>query len=157
MRASTQKYKDANSNYKVKVSSATVAKLKKGTKASNIAAANMAGASAEYKEAVRRFYGKNAIKSTTVNTPNQKENRPPRVPTANDREGRGTKVTGSSSTKKTTTAGTSSKRVNKPLINLPKAVGNSQAKLDKKAAANKILLAEQKKKRLANANKNGMK
>ena len=60
---STQKWKDSNSNYSVKVSAATVAKLKKGTKAGNIAAANKPGASAEYKEAVRRFYGKGAISS----------------------------------------------------------------------------------------------
>jgi hypothetical protein len=64
---STQKWKDANSNYNTKVSAATVAKLKKGTKASNIAAANKPGASAEYKEAVRRFYGKGAI--STMKTP----------------------------------------------------------------------------------------
>ena len=63
IKASTQKWKDSNSNYGVKVSAATVAKLKKGTKASNIAAANKPGASAEYKEAVRRFYGKGAISS----------------------------------------------------------------------------------------------
>ena len=63
IKKSTQKWKDSNSNYNVKVSAATVAKLKKGTKASNIAAANKPGASAEYKEAVRRFYGKGAISS----------------------------------------------------------------------------------------------
>jgi hypothetical protein len=66
---SSQDWKDKNSNYKIKVSSSTVAKLRKGTKASNIAAANKAGASAEYKEAVRRFYGKNSVSSTTTKTP----------------------------------------------------------------------------------------
>lgn len=67
IKKSTQKWKDSNSNYNTKVSSATVAKLKKGTKAGNIAAANKPGASAEYKEAVRRFYGKSAI--STMKTP----------------------------------------------------------------------------------------
>jgi hypothetical protein len=91
-KASSQKWKDSNSNYGVKVSSATVAKLKQGTKASNIAAANKPGASAELKEAVRRFYGKGAVANTpkgaTPSSPNVKENRPPRKPSPNDREGR---------------------------------------------------------------------
>lgn len=66
---SSQDWKNKNSNYNIKVSSSTVAKLRKGTKASNIAAANKPGASAEYKEAVRRFYGKNSVSSTTTKTP----------------------------------------------------------------------------------------
>lgn len=64
--ASSQKYKDKNSNYKIKVSAATVAKLRKGTKSSNIAAAKAPGASAEYKEAVRRFYGKGSAGGTST-------------------------------------------------------------------------------------------
>ena len=63
---SSQKYKDKNSNYKIKVSPATVAKLRKGTKAGNIAAAKAPGASAEYKEAVRRFYGKGSVSGTST-------------------------------------------------------------------------------------------
>jgi hypothetical protein len=66
IKTSTQKYKDKNSNYKIKVSSATVAKLRKGTKAGNIAAAKAPGASAEYKEAVRRFYGKGSVGGTST-------------------------------------------------------------------------------------------
>lgn len=62
---SSQKYKDKNSNYKIKVSAATVAKLRKGTKSSNIKAASAPGASAEYKEAVRRFYGKGSVSGTS--------------------------------------------------------------------------------------------
>lgn len=75
-KASSQKYKDANSNYGIKVSEATVAKLRKGTKASNIAAANKPGASAEYKEAVRRFYGKNAVAKSPVKVPGPKQTGP---------------------------------------------------------------------------------
>jgi hypothetical protein len=69
--ASSQKWKDQNSNYGTKVSAATVARLKKGTKASNIASANKPGASAELKEAVRRFYGKGSVGNTKFPTPNQ--------------------------------------------------------------------------------------
>jgi len=75
-KASSQKYKDANSNYGIKVSEATVAKLRKGTKASNIAAANKPGASAEYKEAVRRFYGKNSVAKSPVKVPGPKQTGP---------------------------------------------------------------------------------
>lgn len=75
IKKSTQKWKDSNTNYNTKVSAATVAKLKKGTKASNIAAANKPGASAEYKEAVRRFYGKGAI-STMKTLPSIKQTGP---------------------------------------------------------------------------------
>jgi hypothetical protein len=75
-KASSQKWKDSNSNYGVKVSSATVAKLKQGTKASNIAAANKPGASAELKEAVRRFYGKGAVANTPSKPPTTKQTGP---------------------------------------------------------------------------------
>lgn len=75
IKKSTQKYKDANSDYSVKVSASTVSKLKQGTKASNIAAANKPGATAEYKEAVRRFYGKGAV-STMKTPPNIKQTGP---------------------------------------------------------------------------------
>ena len=85
MRASTQKYKDGNSNYNLKVSAATVAKLKKGTKAGNIAAANKPGATAEYKEAVRRFYGKGSVKGTSQ--PNKYN-----VPPVTDKPLRGPKI-----------------------------------------------------------------
>jgi hypothetical protein len=45
----------------------------------------------------------------------------------------------------------------KPLIDLPKKIGSAQAKLNAKDAATKAMLAEQRKKRLDNAKKNGMK
>lgn len=76
IKKSTQKWKDSNSNYNTKVSAATVAKLKKGTKAGNIAAANKPGASAEYKEAVRRFYGKGAVSSAPSKVPGPKQTGP---------------------------------------------------------------------------------
>lgn len=85
IRASSQKYKDGNSNYNLKVSAATVAKLKKGTKASNIAAANKPGATAEYKEAVRRFYGKGSVKG--ISQPNKYN-----VPPVTDKPLRGPKI-----------------------------------------------------------------
>lgn len=62
-----KKWKDENFNLNIKVSQAVVDKLRKGTKATNIAAANKPGASAELKEAVRRFYGKNTVKTGPVN------------------------------------------------------------------------------------------
>jgi hypothetical protein len=67
------------------------------------------------------------------------------------RDGRGT-----STTKKTTTTikvGTGSK-VNKPLIDVPNMLANSQAKLDKKNAATQALLEKNKKIRMDNAKKN---
>ena len=78
--ASSQNWKDKNSNYKVKVSEATVAKLRKGTKGSNIAAANKPGATAEYKEAVRRFYGKSAVSSAPSKVPGPKQTGPVNQP-----------------------------------------------------------------------------
>lgn len=58
----SKKWKDSNYNYKIKVSESTVAQLKKGTKASNIAKANAPGASAEFREAVARFYGRSSLR-----------------------------------------------------------------------------------------------
>lgn len=55
-----------NYNKNIKVSSATVAQLKKGTKASNIAKANAPGASSEFREAVRRFYGADVTKPKSM-------------------------------------------------------------------------------------------
>jgi len=75
-KASSQKWKDENFNLSIKVSQATVNKLRKGTKAGNIAAANKAGASAEYKEAVRRFYGKNSVAKSPVKVPGPKQTGP---------------------------------------------------------------------------------
>jgi hypothetical protein len=180
-------------NKKIKVSEATVAKLRKGTMAGNLAKAK--GASPEMKEALVRFYGAKrvnaaigkggpgSVKKPAPFTPgaNTRENRTGvSVGTANSREGRnsvsspkpsggpgakmtgrprggpGAKMTPSAKPKATTTAkGTgNTKRVNKPLIDLPKALGSSQSKLNAKAAANKALLEKNKKARMANASKN---
>ena len=188
----------------IKVSAKTVAQLRKGTMAGNLAKAK--NASPEMREALTRFYGAKRVNAAGGNKTNSgsatvRENLVKVSGNANDREGRkagvtapkptggpGSKMSGrpaggpgakpvnrvkqaaikggpgakmsttpaSSSTKKTTGTG-NTKRVNKPLVNLPGAFGNAQTKLDKKAAANKTLLAEQKKKAQANAKKNGIK
>jgi hypothetical protein len=181
---------------KIKVSEKTVAQLRKGTMAGNLAKAK--GASPEMKEALTRFYGASrvnaaigksgpgSVKKPSPMTPsaNSRENRAgASVGNANSREGRktvssprpaggpgakmtgrpkggpGAKMTASSSAKPkatTTAKGTgNTKRVNKPLIDLPKALGSSQSKMTAKAAANKALLEKNKKARLANAKKNG--
>jgi hypothetical protein len=52
-----------NYSKSIKVSESVVAQLRKGTKASNIAKANAPGASTEFREAVRRFYGKDVTKA----------------------------------------------------------------------------------------------
>lgn len=65
---SSQEWKKKNYNTKIRVSESTVAQLRKGTKASNIAKANKPGASAEYREAVRRFYGKSTVKESASTT-----------------------------------------------------------------------------------------
>jgi len=63
---SSADWKKKNYSKKIKVSEATVAQLRKGTKAENIAKANKPGASAEYREAVRRFYGKDTTKAAPM-------------------------------------------------------------------------------------------
>ena len=55
-----------NYNKNIKVSESVVAQLRKGTKASNIAKANAPGASTEFREAVRRFYGKDVTKAMSM-------------------------------------------------------------------------------------------
>ena len=187
---------------KTKVSEKTVAQLRKGTMAGNLAKAK--GASPEMREALVRFYGAKRVNAAVGKTgpgstgkpkpitpsANTRENRGATpVGNANSREGRkpvsspkpsggpGAKMTGrpaggpgakmpktsaSSSAKpkantlKGSTTG-NTKRVNKPLVDLPKKLGEAQSKLNAKAAANKTLLADQKKKAQANAKKNGMK
>ena len=84
-----QKWKDKNYNSNLKVSSATVAKLKKGTKASNMAAAAKPGASVEFKEAVRRFYGKNTVAfKAPAQAQKAMKSETKKSVTPNDREGR---------------------------------------------------------------------
>jgi hypothetical protein len=170
---------------KVKVSEKTVAQLRKGTMAGNLAKAK--GASPEMREALTRFYGASrvnaaigksgpgSVKKPSPMTPsaNSRENRAASpVGNANTREGRktvssprpaggpgakmtgrpkggpGAKMTASSSAKpKATTAkGTgNTKRVNKPLVDLPKALGSASSKMQNKAKSNADLYAKQQK------------
>jgi hypothetical protein len=183
---------------KIKVSEKTVAQLRKGTMAGNLAKAK--NASPEMREALVRFYGakrvaaaggnkvntgsatvrENLVKSPV--TPNQREGRktmtspkptggpgakkatmtPPkggpgskgRTPVPMPKGGPGAKSPSSSLVKpKTTTAkGTgNTKRVNKPLVDLPKALGSSQSKLDAKAKANKALVDKNRQARMNKA------
>ncbi len=188
-------------NKKIKVSEATVAKLRKGTMAGNLAKAK--NASPEMREALIRFYGAKRVNaaggnkvnsgSSTVRenltkspvTPNQREGRtsvptvkpsggpgakkvtmtPPkggpgskgRTPAPMPKGGPGAKSPSSSTVKpKTTAKGTgNTKRVTKPLIDLPKALGSSQSKMNAKAKANQALLDKNKKARMDK--KKGMK
>jgi hypothetical protein len=55
-----------NYSKSIKVSESVVAELRKGTKASNIAKANAPGASPQFREAVRRFYGKDVTKTMSM-------------------------------------------------------------------------------------------
>ena len=186
---------------KIKVSEKTVAQLRKGTMAGNLAKAK--NASPEMREALVRFYGAkrvNAAGGNKVNTgsatvrenlakspvtPNQREGRksvptvkpsggpgakkttmtPPkggpgskgRTPAPMPKGGPGAKSPSSSTVKpKTTAKGTgNTKRVNKPLFDITKIGGNSQAKLSAKAKANQALLEKNKKARMDK--KKGMK
>jgi hypothetical protein len=171
---------------KVKVSEKTVAQLRKGTMAGNLAKAK--GASPEMREALTRFYGASrvnaaigksgpgSVKKPSPMTPsaNSRENRAgASVGNANSREGRkttssprpaggpgakmtgrpkggpGAKMTASSSSKPkatTTAKGTgNTKRVNKPLIDLPKKLGGANTAMQNKAKANAALYAKQQK------------
>ena len=182
----------------IKVSAKTVAQLRKGTMAGNLAKAK--NASPEMREALVRFYGAKRVNaaggnkvsggSSTVRenlikspvTPNQREGRtsvptvkpsggpgskkvtvaPPkggpgskgRTPAPMPKGGPGAKSPASSSAKPKPMP--SKPAGQKPLIDLPKKLGSAQSKLNAKAAANKTLLADQKKKAQANAKKKGM-
>ena len=60
--ANSSTWKKNNFDMSIKVSEATVKQLRKGTIQSNIAKANARGATPEFREAVRRFYGKSVTK-----------------------------------------------------------------------------------------------
>lgn len=178
-------------NKKIKVSEATVAKLRKGTMAGNLAKAK--GASPEMREALTRFYGASRVNAAIGKSgPGSVKKPAPFTPSGNTREDRkptsspkpsggpgakmpkrpaggpGAKMTardGRPGAMKTTTrpSGTiagaakgsgNTKRVNKPLIDLPAKLGSAQSKLDKKAAATQALLEKNKKTRMDNAKKN---
>ena len=156
----------------IKVSAKTVAQLRKGTMAGNLAKAK--NASPEMREALVRFYGAKRVNaaSGTMKPPAgassamSMKSAPKKAPAAAVRAGlseasKAKKYSGRPGPTpmgKTSTTGTgNTKRVNKPLVDLPKIGKNAQAKADKKAAATKTLLAEQKKKAQDKAKKNGMK
>ena len=170
----------------IKVSAKTVAQLRKGTMAGNLAKAK--NASPEMREALVRFYGAkrvNAAGGTTsksVKTPSAKQTggmtgaKPKAAPSSATRMDKPkAKATGASTAKsKSSFAPSGSKSTpvergyekvytkvtsqgSKPLVDVPKKLGGAQSKLNAKAAANKTLLADQKKKAQANAKKNGMK
>lgn len=69
VKGSSKDWKKNNYDMSIKVSDSTVKKLKSGTQSGNIAAANKPGASAEFKEAVRRFYGKSTVKDAAPAKP----------------------------------------------------------------------------------------
>ena len=61
-------------------------------------------------------------------------------------------MTSTTKPKATAAKGTGNiKRVNQPLVDLPKALGSSQAKMTAKAEANKALLEKNKKARMERA------
>jgi len=176
---------------KIKVSEKTVAQLRKGTMAGNLAKAK--GASPEMKEALTRFYGASrvnaaigksgpgSVKKPSPMTPsaNSRENRTgASVSNANTREGRKTvtspKPSGGPGAKmagrpaggpgakmagmkravqpaikgakpKATTGTGNTKRVNKPLIDLPNLLGGAKTAMDAKSKANAALYAKQQK------------
>jgi hypothetical protein len=169
-------------NKKIKVSEATVQKLRKGTMAGNLAKAK--GASPEMREALIRFYGVKRVNDAIGKTgPGSVKKPKPFTPSGNSREDRkstsspkptggpgakmpkrpaggpGAKMTardGRPGAKKTTTrpSGTiagaakgsgNTKRVNKPLIDLPKMLGSAQSKMTAKANANAANYASRQK------------
>lgn len=110
-------WKKQNYNMNIRVSESTVQQLRKGSMASNIAKANKPGASAEYREAVARFYGKDKLKPVSKiasGTPSGIKPGPkaPSKPTAG-------KPAGKSAPKKYSSSGTGSM-----YGSAPKASGN---------------------------------
>jgi hypothetical protein len=144
----------------IKVSAKTVAQLRKGTMAGNLAKAK--NASPEMREALNRFYGTKRVNAAagpmkaptqaTKATPETAKKKPV-VPAQAKRAGvsdvskakkypsrpGGTNAT--TTTKKTT----GQTKVNKPLIDVPKKLGGASAALKTKGAANAALYAKQQK------------
>jgi hypothetical protein len=165
-------------NKKIKVSEATVAKLRKGTMAGNLAKAK--NASPEMKEALTRFYGAKRVNAamgkstTTVAKSSGPGARMPKKPTGGPGAKMATKAKSASATtakSKSSFAPSGSKSTpvergyekvynkvtsqgSKPFVDVPKKLGDAQAKMTAKAAANKALLEKNKKARMANAKKN---
>jgi hypothetical protein len=162
-------------NKKIKVSEATVAKLRKGTMAGNLAKAK--NASPEMKEALVRFYGAkrvNAAAGKATATSTSKASGPGGRMPSKPAGGPGAKAkTSMKSTAKSKSSfapsGSKSTPVergyekvynkvtsqgSKPFVDVPKKLGDAQAKMTAKAAANKALLEKNKKARMAKAKKN---
>ena len=134
---------------KIKVSEATVAKLRKGTMAGNLAKAK--NASPELREALVRFYGAKRVNAAIGKATTPSSGPGGRMP-SKPRGGPGARMTSTTKPKATAAKGTGNmKRVNEPLIDLPKALGSSQAKMTAKAEANKALLEKNKKARMERA------
>jgi hypothetical protein len=142
----------------IKVSAKTVAQLRKGTMAGNLA--KVKNASPEMREALVRFYGAKRVNaasgtpkapaSAVKGMPMAPKKVPAQAKRAGTSEASKAKVypgrpggTAMASTAGKSKAGTT--RVNKPLINVPAKLGSAQAKLDSKAKANAALYAKQQK------------
>jgi hypothetical protein len=138
----------------IKVSEKTVAMLRKGTMAGNLAKAK--NASPELKEALTRFYGAKRVKNAmgAPKTPAQAikadpsmAKKKPVVPSQAKRAG----VSDVSKAKKypsrpgPTSSKTTSTKKSKPLIDLPKKVSSASAAMKTKSKANADLYAKQQK------------
>ena len=141
-------------NKKIKVSEATVGQLRKGTMAGNLAKAK--NATKQQREALIRFYGAKRVNDAIAKATTPSPGPGGRMP-AKPKGGPGAKISGAkpkaSAAKTNTVVG--GRRVNKPLIDLPKMAGSAQAKMTAQARANAALLAKQKK--AAQARRDGMK
>jgi hypothetical protein len=156
---------------KVKVSEATVAKLRKGTMAGNLAKAK--NASPEMKEALTRFYGAKrvnaAMGTASVKTPSAKQTggmtaKPKSAPSSATRMDKPkAKATGTTTAKsKSSFAPSGSKSTpvergyekvynkvtsqgTKPFVDVPGGLSSAQKKMKDKAKANAELVAKQRK------------
>jgi hypothetical protein len=159
-------------NKKIKVSEATVAKLRKGTMAGNLAMAK--NASPEMKEALTRFYGAKrvnaAIGKSTASAPTAKSSGPgarmPKRP-AGGPGAKSTRSTTKTSAKSTAKSGSVfapsgsrstpaerryekvynavTSQGSKPFIDVPAGLSSAQKKMKDKAKANAELVARQRK------------
>jgi hypothetical protein len=141
----------------IKVSEKTVAMLRKGTMAGNLAKAK--NASPELKEALTRFYGAKRVKNAmgAPKTPAQAikadpstAKKKPVVPPQAKRAGvsdvsKAKKYPGRPGPSSSAALKTNSTAKSKPLIDLPKKVGSANAAMKTKSKANADLYAKQQK------------
>jgi hypothetical protein len=141
---------------KIKVSEATVAKLRKGTMAGNLAKAK--NASPELREALVRFYGAKRVNAAAgpKKTPNQATSAMPEtkkktvVPPQAKRAGlseasKAKKYPGRPGPSSSAAPKTNNTAKSKPLIDLPKKAGGAKAAMQTKAKTNADLYAKQQK------------